>query len=93
MPVYGKCPRCEQMVNSLNISTVEARSGSKTYNAATFLCPHCQTVLGAGIDPVAVASDAAQRGVQAVYDAAGRLGKRFDEVEEYLKNLVRDRKP
>jgi hypothetical protein len=50
-------------------------------------------VLGAGIDPIAEASDAAQRGVQAVYDAAGRLGKRFDEVEEYLKNLVRDRKP
>ena len=59
MPVYGKCPRCEGLVSSPQRSTLEAPSGSKTYNAATFLCPHCQTVLGAGIAPVAVQPHAA----------------------------------
>lgn len=56
-PVYGTCPHCDKLVNRLDIATVQAHAGMKAYNGATFLCPNCHAVLGAGIDPASVASD------------------------------------
>ena len=60
MPLYGKCPKCEQLVTRLDASAVElyVESG-KTLHGATFSCPHCQTILGAGVDPLALANDLA----------------------------------
>ena len=86
MPMYGTCPKCEQVVNSLNLSTITASvQGGKTFHAATFLCPHCQTILGASFDPVAAATDAASRATSAVQEIGSQFAKRFDEVVEYLK--------
>jgi hypothetical protein len=92
MPTYGKCPSCQNLVSRLDISTVEAQAGpsTKVYNAATFLCPNCQTVLGAGIDPVGLASDLGTRVVDAVYEAAKRLAKRLDSVDSALAKLSKN---
>ena len=61
-PMYGKCPKCDSLVTRLDASKVQvAAPNGRNYNGVTFLCPTCQVVLGAGIDPVALAEDLAQR--------------------------------
>jgi hypothetical protein len=59
-PMFGKCPKCAEFVTTLDVSTIDAHApNGKVFHGAAFLCPSCQTVLGAGIDPVALASDLA----------------------------------
>lgn len=60
MPLYGKCPKCDEFVNRLDVTKpdVIAQNG-KTLHGVAFLCPHCQTILSAGMDPVALAHDLA----------------------------------
>lgn len=55
----GKCPSCEQVVRELSIDSITASTGigQPQWAAATYCCPHCKVVLGAGIDPVAVKND------------------------------------
>ena len=58
MPLYGKCPKCEQLVTRLDASAVDLYvETGKAFHGATFSCPNCQTILGAGIDPLALAND------------------------------------
>jgi uncharacterized protein with PIN domain len=62
MRMWGRCPKCEKDVTNLDVSALEAHVDfSRKFHAATFLCPHCGTILGAGIDPVALAEDLARR--------------------------------
>jgi phage FluMu protein Com len=51
----GKCPKCEQIVESINLSDVNASVffGTK-WRTITLNCPHCHTILGAQIDPIAI---------------------------------------
>ena len=55
----GKCPSCEKTVTRLKIEPVEAKAGvgGVTWNAISYLCPSCNAVLGAGIDPIALKAD------------------------------------
>jgi len=88
MPMYGKCPKCEKIVSRLDITTLGATvQGGKSFNAAAFLCPNCQTILGAGIDPVAVASDLGTRVLEGVHGATQRLGKKLNDIEARLISL------
>lgn len=60
--MYGKCPKRGEMVTRLDVSEVDAHVDfSRTFHGAAFLCPHCQTILGAGIDPIALAEALARR--------------------------------
>ncbi|MBU1894525.1 MAG: hypothetical protein KJ983_01750 [Candidatus Omnitrophica bacterium] len=54
----GKCPKCEKVVYSLNLTEVEAGVffGTK-WRAVTYNCPHCSTILGSQIDPIAIKTD------------------------------------
>ncbi len=55
----GKCPKCEKPVASAAISDVPARAfmGRTEWKAISFNCPHCQTILGMQIDPIAIKTD------------------------------------
>lgn len=54
----GKCPKCEKVVASLNLNGVTASVFlGKKWNAVTYSCPHCATILGCQIDPVAIKTD------------------------------------
>lgn len=57
----GKCPKCEGLVTSLKIKTLEANCEGRRYKAVTYNCPLCSTVLSASMDPVALAAETANR--------------------------------
>lgn len=51
----GKCPKCERTVRHLVAETPDVHVNLQAaYKGATFLCPSCRTILGAGIDPIAL---------------------------------------
>lgn len=59
--ITGKCPGCSQVptfgitVQPLNVRTVTGN----TWNGVIYVCPNtkCQSILGAGIDPVSLKTD------------------------------------
>jgi endogenous inhibitor of DNA gyrase (YacG/DUF329 family) len=56
----SKCPKCEKLVTRLNLNGMDASEPFKMGNgwkAITLTCPHCSSVLGAQIDPIAIRSD------------------------------------
>ncbi|OWQ90818.1 hypothetical protein CDN99_11665 [Roseateles aquatilis] len=64
--MHGKCPKCETLITNLRMDTLQAGVGmfpKKTWNAVTYCCPSCSTVLGAGIDPVALKTDEVLKGL------------------------------
>ena len=56
--MLGKCPKCEKTVTHVNLNEIEASvfMGAK-WRTVTHNCPHCSTVLGCQIDPIAVKTD------------------------------------
>jgi endogenous inhibitor of DNA gyrase (YacG/DUF329 family) len=58
----GKCPKCEKLVMNVNISAIKAQVpfGQTSWNAVSYNCPSCQTVLSVQIDPVAIKTDIVQ---------------------------------
>ena len=60
----GKCPKCEGLVTSLRIKTLEADCEGHRYKAVTYNCPACSTVLGASMDQIALAAETANRVVE-----------------------------
>jgi len=58
--MYAKCPKCEELVTRIDAAKVDLIApNGKTLHGVTFACSRCQTVLGAGMDPVALARDLA----------------------------------
>jgi phage FluMu protein Com len=57
--VKGKCPKCDKLVMNVYIADVTAQVpfNGKSWNAISYNCPHCQTVLGVQIDPIAIKAD------------------------------------
>lgn len=55
--IFGKCPKCDQLVTSLTGSTIKMTIDETIFSAVTLNCPLCLTVLGAQIDPIAVKAD------------------------------------
>ncbi len=54
----GKCPKCEKIVRTLNLTEVDASVFMGTeWRAVTYNCPYCSTILGCQIDPIAVKTD------------------------------------
>lgn len=44
----GKCP---------NIEISQQQIGGRSWHGVSYVCPHCATMLGVGIDPVALKRD------------------------------------
>jgi hypothetical protein len=58
MSNLGKCPECQHTVSRVIVEAIQVDAGSKRkFKGVSYLCPSCLTVLGAGIDPVALKSD------------------------------------
>jgi len=56
------CPHCKADVTQIKMKSVPAYNFSgKQFHGVVFLCPDCDYVLGAGLDPVAIATDAVDR--------------------------------
>ena len=54
----GKCPYCGKIITSLRLNGVEASEPlGMSWNAVTYNCPFCSSVLGCQIDPVAIKND------------------------------------
>jgi hypothetical protein len=54
----GKCPKCERPVTHVNMETVDIHQNlQKAWHGVYFLCPSCRSILGAGMDPVALKTD------------------------------------
>ncbi len=61
----GKCPKCEKTINKVSLEAVDVLVGFQTqYNGVSYSCPHCRTVLGVGIDPVALMNDTVSKTIQ-----------------------------
>lgn len=55
----GKCPHCNTYVMRLVIRGVPAAEpgSTRTFNALTYHCPSCQSILSCSIDPIAIKTD------------------------------------
>lgn len=55
----GKCPKCEKPVLKANTASIEMSGGfsQPSYRGIKYMCPLCSTVLGVGIDPIALKED------------------------------------
>ena len=59
----GKCPNpeCSKMITKVQGEGVDVVVGlTNSWKGFTLLCPHCKTVLGASIDPIAIKNDIIQ---------------------------------
>lgn len=54
----GKCPKCETTVSNVTVEEVTVDVVfAPTWRGVSYVCPHCRTVLGVQIDPVALKTD------------------------------------
>ena len=55
----GKCPSCGKVAQHVNVDNVDVVTieGSPKWNGIVCKCPHCNTILSASIDPVALKTD------------------------------------
>lgn len=54
----GKCPKCGMMVNRVNDEEIQVCVGlTPKWRGVSFVCTSCNSVLGVGIDPVALKTD------------------------------------
>lgn len=58
----AKCPKCEKHCATMRITEVDASAGGfgdPVWKGVYYSCPMCQTILGAGLDPIALKHDVA----------------------------------
>jgi uncharacterized protein with PIN domain len=61
----GKCPKCEKTVTAVRLEHVDVNIGfKKEYHGVSYSCAGCGTVLGVGIDPVALMNDTVSKTIQ-----------------------------
>jgi hypothetical protein len=53
----GSCPKCNLLVSSVIIESVNGSSNSNQWNCISYSCPSCKTVLNVQIDPIALKAD------------------------------------
>ncbi|HEV7926990.1 MAG TPA: hypothetical protein VGR14_16660 [Verrucomicrobiae bacterium] len=57
----GKCPKCDRVITHLIGAEVKIKDKKIAWAGSMLLCPHCQTVLGAGIDSTRLYNDLVAR--------------------------------
>lgn len=55
--MYGKCPKCENLVTQVSIAEVSIPAIEATWRGVTYSCVVCGTVLGVQMDPISLKSD------------------------------------
>lgn len=53
----GTCPKCGNLVASVTVEGITVNGPGHQWAGLSFVCPSCRSVLGVGIDPVALKSD------------------------------------
>jgi len=54
----GRCPKCGESVKHTKIENVPVHEGARVRgHGVVYLCPYCDTVLGAGLDPGVLVSE------------------------------------
>lgn len=61
MSIIGKCPKCEKSISEIVAVSVNVRDNQKSWKGGVFTCPHCNTILGAGLDPLATIDETVKR--------------------------------
>jgi len=57
----GKCPKCEQILQHVDVEAIEIHKDLKrAFHGASFLCPHCHSILSVELDPIALTADMAK---------------------------------
>jgi hypothetical protein len=70
----GKCPSCEKPVSHVKVENIQFTAGPyEPYVGVSYLCPDCRTVLGVGIDPLALNADVVSRLVAALRKGLERV--------------------
>jgi len=63
----GKCPKCEKRLTAVSIETIDIKQGFQSaYHGVSYLCPHCHSILGVGMDPIALKTDTVNGVVKAL---------------------------
>lgn len=55
----GKCPHCGQVLTSVTVhavNAVDSANMNRTWRAAAFICPACNTILGTAFDQTVLPS-------------------------------------
>jgi hypothetical protein len=53
----AKCPHCDNSVFSVNIQEISVMATAAHWRGVSYACPSCNSILGVGIDPVALKTD------------------------------------
>lgn len=54
----GKCPKCESTLSNVKLQGMPVNEGfQERWHGVSYLCPHCDTILGVSIDPIAIKTD------------------------------------
>lgn len=57
MITTGKCPQCDTRLLNVKIEAIDLIEGLSTkWKGASYICPHCQHILGVEMDPTALRS-------------------------------------
>ena len=70
----GKCPKCGNLVETVNSSPVTIQVGDSSFKGATYQCANwvCQAVLGCELDPIVLKHDIVNQVVAQVKALLGR---------------------
>lgn len=74
MSTYGKCPKCEAVIIRVGVAAIDADPGPSrvSWHGLAYTCPHCQTILSVGIDPIALKADTVSETVAEIAKLLGR---------------------
>jgi hypothetical protein len=61
MSIIGKCPKCEKLITEIKAVSAPAKDGQRPLKGAVYVCPLCNTILGAGLDPLATVDEIVHR--------------------------------
>lgn len=53
----SKCPKCENIISTVNIGTVVMQIGRQKWKGVVYSCPFCFSAISAEMDPVALKYD------------------------------------
>jgi len=62
----GKCPKCEKKLSWVKVEAIDAKTDVASYKGVSYLCPSCNSVLSASLDPLAVKADIVKEVVAAL---------------------------
>ena len=78
----SKCPKCNTVVNQVQLAEVNIYAGINSWRGVSYSCPVCFSVLSVAIDPVALKTDT-------VTDVSAELRKLQAELADIRHQIAR----